>query len=132
MARNARRIAVLGIKPDSHSGEPAHYVAAYLAEAGIDVIPVPVYYPDVGEILGRPVIRDLRAIDGQVDIVCVFRRSADVLTHVEDLVAMHPKTVWMQLGIRNERAAEWLTQNGIDVVQDRCLMVDHRAAVATE
>jgi predicted CoA-binding protein len=59
-------------------------------------------------------------------MVNVFRRSADVLAHVEDILAKRPKSVWLQLGIRNEGAAELLARAGIDVVQDRCLMVELR------
>ena len=133
IARAAQRVAVLGIKPESRSSAAAHYVPAYLARAGledrgIEVIPVPVYYPAVTEILGRPVVRDLTAIEGPVDIVDVFRRSADVPPHVDDLIALKPDVVWLQSGIRNDDAAERLARAGIRVVQDRCLMVDHRRA----
>jgi hypothetical protein len=72
------------------------------------------------------VYRRLVDVPGEVDLVDVFRRSEDVLAHVEDLIAKRPKAVWMQLGIRNDQAAERLVAAGIDVVMDRCLMVDHR------
>src|SRR5690606_11149304 len=108
--------------------EPSFYVPAYLADVGVDIVPVPVYYPCITEILGVPVVRDLRAIRGRVDIVDVFRRSADVIDHVPDLIALRPTTVWLQSGIRNEEAAELLARAGIQVVQDRCLMVEHRRA----
>ena len=62
LALDARRVAVLGIKPDSHRDQPAYYVPAYLDSVGIEVIPVPVYYPEVKEILGLPVERDLRRL----------------------------------------------------------------------
>jgi uncharacterized protein len=129
LAKRAKRVAVLGIKPESRSTEPAYYVPHYLAEQGVEIIPVPVYYPEVDRILDRPVVRDLRAIEGEVDIVCVFRRPNDIPPHVADLVALRPKTVWFQLGISNDAAAEQLTRAGIDVVQNRCLLVEHRAAV---
>jgi uncharacterized protein len=119
-------IAVLGIKTEAQSGQPAFYVASYLDSAGFEVIPVPVYYPDVTRILGRPVYRKLVDIPGPVDMVNVFRRSEDVPPHVDDILAKKPKSVWMQLGIRNEPAAEKLARAGIKVVQNRCLMVDHR------
>ncbi|HEU4795347.1 MAG TPA: CoA-binding protein, partial [Pyrinomonadaceae bacterium] len=61
-----------------------------------------------------------------VDLVNVFRRSEDVPAHVEDILAKMPKAVWLQSGIRNSAVAETLAQAGIKVVQDRCLMVDHR------
>jgi predicted CoA-binding protein len=121
-----RRIAVIGIKPESHASQPAHYVPAYLQRAGFDVIPVPTYYPEVIEILGRPVVRRLAEIDGEIDIVNLFRRPADVAMHVDEILAARPKAVWMQQGIRNDEAAECFAKAGIKVVQDRCLMVSHR------
>jgi uncharacterized protein len=126
MLRSTRTIAVLGIKTEAQSGQPAFYVPQYLKNAGFDVIPVPVYYPEVTRILGRDVYRKVADIPDEVDMVNVFRRSEDVLPHVEDILAKKPKSVWMQLGIRNDEAAERLARAGIKVVQNRCLMVDHR------
>lgn len=123
--KTIRTVAVLGIKPESHAGQPAHYVAAALARAGLEIIPVPVYFPEVTEILGKPVFRKLVDIGRPVDVVDVFRRSADVLPHVADMLAAKPKMVWMQSGIRNEEAARRLAEAGILVVQDRCLMVEY-------
>jgi predicted CoA-binding protein len=119
-------IAVLGIKTEAQADQAAYYVPAYLQSAGLDVIPVPVYYPDVTEILGRKVYRRLTDIPGPVDLVNVFRRPQDVSAHVDDILASKPKAVWLQLGIRNDEAAATLAAAGIQVVQDRCLMVDHR------
>ncbi len=121
-----RRIAVLGIKTEAQHDQPAFYVPAYLVDAGFDLIPVPVYYPDVREILGRPVLRSLRAIEGTVDLVNVFRRPADLPAHLDDLLALAPRAVWLQSGIRDDAFAATLVAAGIDVVQDRCIMVDHR------
>ena len=123
---SARRIAVLGIKTEAQADQPAFYVPQYLQNAGLDVIPVPVYYPDVKQILGRDVYRKVADIPGGVDMVNLFRRSEDVPPHVDDILAKKPKSVWMQLGIRNDEAAERLARAGIKVVQNRCLMVDHR------
>lgn len=123
--RATKSIAVLGIKPEFRSGQPAFYVPEYMAQHGYDVIPVPVYYPEVTEILGRPVFRHLREIGRPIDMVNVFRRDHDIPPHVGDIIAARPKFVWFQLGIRNDEAAEELAHNGIKVVQDRCLMVEH-------
>lgn len=124
---DTRSIAVLGIKTEAQSGQPAFYVASYLATAGFDVIPVPVYYPEVTTILGKPVYRKVADIPSEVDMVNVFRRSEDVPPHLDDILAKKPKSVWMQLGIRNDPVAEQLARAGIKVVQNRCIMVDHRA-----
>ena len=123
---NTRTIAVLGIKTEAQSNQPAFYVPNYMASAGFQIIPVPVYYPEVTQILGRKVYRKLVEIPAEVDLVNVFRRSQDVPGHLDDLLAKQPKAVWMQSGIRNSAVAERLAQAGIKVVQDRCLMVEHR------
>jgi len=126
LVRECRRIAVLGIKTEAQSGQPAFYVAAYMARAGYDVVPVPVYYPEVTTILGRPVYRRVADVPGAVDMVDVFRRSADIPPHLPDLLAARPRAVWFQLGIINDEAAETLCRAGIQVVQDRCLLVEHQ------
>jgi uncharacterized protein len=123
---NVRTIAVLGIKTEAQAGQAAYYVPRYMADAGYDVIPVPVYYPEVTEILGRPVYRKLADIPGEVDMVNLFRRSQDVAPHLDDILAKKPKSVWMQLGIQDDAVARKLAEAGIKVVQNRCLMVDHR------
>ena len=125
LLRNTRRIAVLGIKTERQAGQPAFYVPDYLQKVGFEVIPVPVYYPEVTEILGQKVYRRLADVAVELDMVNVFRRSEDIEPHIEDILAKAPRAVWFQLGIRNDRAAERLARAGIQVVQDRCIMVDH-------
>ncbi len=124
LIRSSRRVAVLGIKTEAQSGQPAFYVAEYLAKVGVDVVPVPVYFPEVKEILGRPVVRRLADIADPVDIVDVFRRPVDIPQHLGDILALRPRAVWFQLGIRHDEAARALAEAGLLVVQDRCLMVD--------
>ena len=121
-----RRIAVLGIKTEPM--QPAYYVPQYAQRAGYEVVPVPVYYPDVTEILGRPVHRRVADVPGGVDLVNVFRRPKDIPAHVDDILEARPKAVWFQQGIRHDEAAERFARAGIDVVQDRCLLVELRAA----
>ena len=127
LLNETRTIAVIGIKTEAQAGQPAFYVPRYLQSAGFQVIPVPVYYPDATHILGEQVFRRLVDIPIDVDLVNVFRVSQDVPGHVDDILAKMPKAVWMQSGIRNQAAAETLAKAGIKVVQDRCLMVDHRS-----
>ncbi|PYQ60730.1 MAG: CoA-binding protein [Acidobacteria bacterium] len=124
--RQTKTIAVLGIKPESHADQPAHYVPAHMAAAGYEIIPVPVYYPDVTEILGKKVYRKLRDVGRPIDMVNVFRRSKDIPPHIDDIIAAKPNSVWFQLGIRNDEAARRLAEAGIKVIQDRCLMVEER------
>lgn len=122
-----KTIAVIGIKPESHAAQPAFYVPKYMADQGFDIIPVPVYYPEVTEILGKPVYRDLNEIPGEIDLVNIFRRSSDVAKHTLEILQKKPKAVWLQLGIRDDEVAEKWAEAGIKVVQDLCLMVEHRA-----
>ena len=121
-----KRIAVLGIKTPAQAGKPAFEVPRYLDAAGFEIVPVPVYYPEVTVILGKPVFRRLVDIPGPIDLVDVFRRPADLEAHFEDIVAKHPSAIWLQSGIRNDAFAQRVAAAGIDVVQDRCLMVEHR------
>lgn len=113
-------IAVVGFsgKPDRAGA----YVPAYMREHGYNMTGV-----TPADIAG-PVktYRALRDIPHPIDMVVLFRRSEDIPGHLEDILAVHPKVVWMQLGIRNEAVARTLREQGIEVVQDRCLMVDHR------
>ena len=121
---STRRIAVLGIKLEDH--KPGFFVPEYAQHAGFEIVPVPVYYPEATEILGEKVYRTVSEIPGDIDMVNVFRRPEHIPQHLDDIIAKKPKAVWFQLGIRNSAAAERLATEGIDVVQDRCLMVDHR------
>ncbi len=129
LLKNTKTIAVLGIKPESHAYAPAYYVSKYMADAGYEIIPVPVYYPEVTTILGKQVYRNLSEISGEIDLLNVFRRSEDIPKHTEEILAKKPKAVWFQLGIRNDEVAEKLAEAGIKVVQDLCLMVEHRALI---
>ena len=123
---DTKTIAVLGIKTEVQAGQPAFYVPKYMQSAGFKIIPVPVYFPDATLILGEKVYRQLADIPVEVDMVNVFRRPQDIPPHLEDILAKKPKSVWLQLGISHDAVAEELAKAGIKVVQDRCLMVDHR------
>jgi predicted CoA-binding protein len=124
LLEKTHRIAVLGIKPDPD--QPAYYVPEYAERAGYEIVPVPVYYKELTEMMGKKVYRRLADIPGDVDMVNVFRRPGDIPPHVDDIIAKKPKSVWFQLGIRNDAAAEKLARAGIDVVQDHCLLVELR------
>ena len=119
----ARCIAVLGAHVDPE--KPAHYVPDYLHRKGYRILPTnPVY---AGRTLwGEPVRASLAEISEPVDIVDVFRRSAQVADHSDEMLALRPGLVWLQSGIRNDAVARMLEDAGIPVVQDRCLMVEHR------
>ncbi len=116
LLKNTKTIAVIGIKMEAY--QPAFYVPNYMKNAGYEIVPVPVYYPEANEILGEKVYRNLVDIPQEIDLVNVFRRSNDVPKHAEDILAKKPKAVWLQSGIRNDEVAEVLAKSGIKVVQD--------------
>ena len=117
-------MAVLGIKTGAQADQPAFYVPEALAKGGVEIVPVPVYYPEVTTILGARVYRRVADVPGPIDIVDVFRRSRDIAAHVDDILAARPRAVWLQSGIRDDASAERFAAAGILVVQERCLMVD--------
>jgi predicted CoA-binding protein len=121
--RTSRRIAVVGLSPKPE--RPSHGVASYLKNAGYTIVPV---RPTGTIILGEPVQPNLRAAaaTGPIDIVNIFRRSEFVPALLDDLLAVRPRLVWMQMGIRDEATARRLESEGIAVVMDRCLAVDHQ------
>jgi uncharacterized protein len=123
LLRAARRIAVVGLsrKPD----RPSHAVAAYLQRAGYTIIPV---HPAPGVTLGEPVHPDLHSARaaGPIDIVNIFRRSEHVPALLDAMLEVRPALVWMQVGVRHDEVGRRLEAEGIAVVMDRCLAVDHQ------
>lgn len=130
IAGKAKTVAVLGIKTEAKASQPAYFVPEFLQSTGVRIIPVPVFFPDATEILGEPVIRDLKRIKKKVDILDIFRRSEDLNQHLEDILEMDPppEVVWLQSGISNREFEEKLAENGITVVVSRCLKVDRAAS----
>ena len=126
IVRESQRIAVLGIKTEAQRDQPAFYVPEYMATVGYDIVPVPVYYPEVTAIMGRPVYRTVASVAPPVDMVNVFRRPHHIPPHVDDILAARPRVAWLQLGIQNDQAAEAWARAGIQVVQNHCLLVEHR------
>jgi len=121
----ARVVAVLGAHVVEH--KPAFYVPDYMFQKGYRVFPVnPVF--DGRELWGEIFRSYLADLDEPVDVVDVFRNSAAVPEHLDDILAMqpYPRVVWMQLGVRNAGVAERLTGEGIVVIEDRCLLAEHR------
>ena len=123
--RALRAVAVLGAHTDP--SRPACYVPESLLPAGIRVIPVNAAL--AGQSWnGVPIFASLAEICEQVDILNVFRRADALASHLPEILGMphRPRLVWLQSGIRNDTFADTLTAEGIEVVQDRCLMVDYR------
>jgi uncharacterized protein len=130
IADAAKTVAVLGIKTQAQAGQPAYFVPEFLQSTGVQIIPVPTYYPQVTEILGQPVVRDLKAIRQSVDVLDVFRRPSDLEGHVDDILSMDPRptSVWLQSGISNPQFEQKMADAGINVVVSRCMKVDRGAA----
>ena len=126
LLRGARRVAVLGIKTEQQSGQPAYYVPEYLQSAGYEVVPVPVYYPEATEILGQPVYRSLAAVPGPIDLVVVFRRSGTSRRTSTTSWRRGPGRSGCSRGSATRRPPAASREAGIQVVQDRCTMVEHR------
>lgn len=128
-----RTIAVVGIKDDPR--QDACRVPGYLAEQGYRILGV---NPKLTEIDGKPVfasldeLADAAPLDAGIDLVNLFRAAEHIPAHVDEILRLDPlpRAVWMQLGIHNGEAAARLRAAGIAVVQDHCIMVDHRRLVA--
>jgi len=121
-----RTIAVLGMKAEAE--EDAYRVPRYLQQQGYRIVPV---NPKLQQVLHEPAWATLGQISVPVDLVDVFRAPAHLPAHVDEILAMRPRpsVVWFQLGIRDDASASRLEAAGIRVVQDRCIMVDHRRLV---
>jgi predicted CoA-binding protein len=119
-----RRIAVVGLS--SQPERPGYYVPAYLQQHGYRILPV---NPYLSEALGEKAYPDLLSIAEPVDLVLLFRRSEAIPPFVDQAIQIGAKAVWMQLGITNEQAAERARKAGLEVVMDRCMLVEHRRLV---
>ena len=116
----SRTIAVVGLSADWF--RPSYFAAKYMQEHGYRIVPVNPRYP---EILGERCYPTLSAIPFKVDIVDVFRKTADVLPIAQEAVAIGAKCLWQQIGVINEHAQALALQNGLDSVVDRCVKIEH-------
>ncbi|MFC4456640.1 CoA-binding protein [Deinococcus sonorensis] len=125
--RSSHVVAVVGFHRDPM--KPAYYVPEYLYRQGYTVLPVNPALSARGEqYFGHPAVATLAQLQTPVDVVEIFRRSDKVHEHLDDILSMQPlpKVVWMQQGIRDDQVARALTEHGIAVIQDRCMLADHR------
>ncbi len=118
----ARTIAVVGFS--SNPAKAGYYVPAYLHKHGYTILPV---NPNLSEGLGQPAYARLADVPVPIDLVLVFQRSENVPPFVDEAIAVGAKAVWLQLGIRHDDAAAKARAAGLDVVQDACMLVEHRA-----
>ena len=118
--RDSKVLAVVGLSADWF--RPSYFAAKYMQEHGYRVIPV---NPKYASILGEKCYRSLREVPEKVDIVDIFRKSADVMPIAEDAIAIGAKVLWQQLGVRNEGAAAKARAAGLDAVMDHCVKIEH-------
>ena len=118
--RNSKVIAVVGLSADWF--RPSYFAAKYMREHGYRVIPV---NPKYDSVLGEKCYRSLRDIPERVDLVDIFRKSADVMPIADDAIAIGAKVLWQQLGVRNESAAAKARAAGLETVLDRCVKIEH-------
>jgi uncharacterized protein len=120
-----RHVAIVGVSADPY--RPSHFVAIYLQAEGYDIIPVNPRY--AGQtLLGKRVYAtqtEAKAAGEQIEIVDVFRRPEDVPPIADEAIAIGAKVLWLQLGIRNDAAAQRAEEAGLTVVQDRCMKIEH-------
>ena len=120
--RQYKTLAVVGLSANWY--RPSYFAAKYMQDHGYRVIPVNPSYTGQ-EILGEKVCASLRDIRGKVDIVDCFRKSEDIGPIADDAIAIGARVLWMQLGVRNESAALKARAAGLEVVQDRCVKIEH-------
>ena len=116
-----KKVAVIGISRSE--SKAAHFVPKYLSENGFDIIPV---NPNSNEILSKKCYKEITEVEGEIDIVDVFRPSEDVLPFVRDAIKKNPKVIWLQEGIHNEEAENLAREHGIDDVFNRCMLAEHQ------
>jgi len=116
-----KKVAVIGMSRTE--SKAAHFVPKYLSENGFDIIPI---NPNSDEILNRKCYKEITEVDGEIDIVDVFRPSEDVLPFVKQAIKKNPKVIWLQEGIHNEEAESLAREHGIDVVFNRCMLAEHK------
>ncbi len=116
-----KKVAVIGISRSE--SKAAHFVPKYLSENGFDIIPV---NPNSNEILSKKCYKEITEVEGDIDIVDVFRPSEEVLPFVRDAIKKNPKVIWLQEGIHNEEAENLAREHGIDIVFNRCMLAEHQ------
>ena len=115
-----RVLAIVGLSANWH--RPSYFAAKYMLEHGYRVIPV---NPQYAEVLGQKCYASLRDIPEKVDLVDVFRKTADVMPVAEDAIAIGARVLWQQLGVKNEEAAALARAAGMETVVDRCVKIEH-------
>ncbi|MDA3062624.1 MULTISPECIES: CoA-binding protein [unclassified Campylobacter] len=119
--QNAKNIAIVGLSPNQ--SKPSNRVGQYLAAQNFKIFPI---YPRFDEILGRKVYRNLKEINDKIDIVVMFRKGEFANALFSDVLACKAKTLWLQVGIFNDSVAFLAQKNGVNFIQNKCIMIEHK------
>ena len=116
-----KRIAVIGMS--KHENKAAHFVPKYLLDNGYDVTPV---NPNTDKILDKKCYSSISDVDGEIDIIDVFRPSDQIMSIIVGAIKKRPKVIWLQEGIHNKEAEDLAKEAGIDVIFNRCMLAEHQ------
>ncbi|ASM40348.1 CoA-binding protein [Campylobacter sp. RM12327] len=119
---SAKNIAIVGLSPNE--SKPSNIVGKYLLEQNFNIFPI---YPKFDTILNQKVYRDLDDINTQIDIVVVFRKGVYAKNLLQKCIQHNINTLWLQLGITNDEASQIAKEKGINFIQDKCIMIEHKA-----
>lgn len=131
LLQQVKTVAVIGAS--TRDGRPANYVPTYISEQGYDVVGVNPM--SVGqELFGKPIVATLADLNHPVDLVNVFRRNEDIPGHLQEILSLSPlpRAVWIQKGLRHDETAAALRAQGITVIQDRCMLVEHKRLIGAQ
>lgn len=119
--QTSKTIAVVGLSPDE--SKPSHYVSKFMQEKGYQIYPI---YPKFDEILCRKVYRNLCEINDDIDIVLIFRKGEYAEVLIDEIILKKAKTLWLQLGIKNEIVKFKALKNRINFIEDKCIMIEYK------
>ena len=118
--KESKTLAIVGLSANWY--RPSFFAAKYMQEHGYRIIPV---NPAYEEVLGEKCYPSLKDIPEEIDMVDCFRKSEDIEPIAKQAIEIGAKVLWMQLGVTNEKAANMAREAGLEVVQDRCVKIEH-------
>lgn len=124
LLKKAKTVAIVGISHKEH--RDSHKVAKYMKEHGYKVVPV---NPKYNEVLGEPCYPDLKSVPEHIDLVDIFRSIEAIPAIVDEAIAVGADSVWMQLGLAHDEAAEKARNNGLTVVMNKCTKIEHHRLI---
>lgn len=123
---NSKNVALIGISLDSK--KPSNFVMKYLLDSGYNVYPInPIH--EGKEVHNQIILKNLDQLNSEIDILNIFRPSAECGTIVKESLKKNPKNIWLQLGIQNQEAKDLSIQQNIPYVENKCILVEHRRLI---